>query len=88
MISILLASSLQSAAHEVTPNIAEIFVDSKSITVELRFNAEAFLARIDLSSIENTDDAEQVSSYQSLRDLSADELAQFFGSNWNVSLNA
>ena len=82
MISILLASSLQSAAHEVTPNIAEIFVDSKSITVELRFNAEAFLARIDLSSIENTDDAEQVSSYQSLRDLSADELAQFFGSNW------
>jgi hypothetical protein len=79
---ILFASSLQSSAHEVTPNIAEIFVDSKSITVKLRFNAEAFLARIDLSSIENTDDAEQASDYKSFRDLSADELAFFFESNW------
>jgi hydrogenase/urease accessory protein HupE len=82
VIGILLASTLQSAGHEVMPNIAEIFVDSKSITVELRFNADAFLARIDLSNLENTDDAKQASNYQSLRDLSADELTQFFRSNW------
>ena len=82
MIGILFASSLQGEAHEVTPNIAEIFLDSKSITVELRFNAEAFLARIDLSNVENTDDAEQASNYQSFRELTADELSQYFGSNW------
>jgi hypothetical protein len=82
MIGIFFASSIQSAAHEVTPNIAEIFVDSKLITVELRFNAEAFLARIDLSNVENTDDAEQASGYQSFRNLTADELAQYFESNW------
>ena len=82
MISMLLLSSLQSAAHEVTPNIADIYVDSKSITVEIRFNAEAFLARIDLSNVENTDDAEQASDYQRFRELTADELAQSFESNW------
>ncbi len=82
MISILFVSSFQSVAHEVTPNIAEVFVDSKLITVKLRFNVEAFLARIDLSNVENTDDAEQASDYQSFRDLSPDELAQFFESNW------
>ena len=82
MIGILFASSLQSVAHEVMPNIADIYVDSKSITVELRFNAEAFLARIDLSSVENTDNAEQASDYQSFRDLTTNELAQFFESNW------
>ena len=82
MIGIFFASSLQSAAHEVTPNIADIYVDSKSITVELRFNAEAFLARIDLSNLENTDEAEQASDYQSFRYLTASELTQFFESNW------
>ena len=82
MICILFVSSFQSAAHEVTPNIADIIVDSKSITVELRFNAEAFMASIDLSNVENTDDAEQASDYQSFRDLTADQLAQRFESNW------
>ena len=82
MIGFLFVSTLQSEAHEVTPNIADIYVDSKSITIELRFNAEAFLARIDLSNLENTDDAEQTSDYQSFRDLTADELAQYFESNW------
>jgi hypothetical protein len=82
MISILFVSSLQSGAHEVTPNIADIYVDSKSITVELRFNAEAFLARIDLSNVENTDDAERASDYQGFRDLTAAELVQSFESNW------
>ena len=82
MIGILCGLSLQSLAHEVTPNIADIYVDSKSIIVELRFNVEAFLASIDLSNIEDTDDAERVSDYQSFRDLTADELAQSFVNNW------
>ena len=82
MIGIFIVSSLQSAAHEVNPNIADIYVDDKSITVELRFNAEAFLASIDLSTVENTDEAEQASDYQRFRNLTADELALKFEDNW------
>ena len=67
MLGIFIVQSLQSAAHEVTPNIADISIDGKSITVELRFNVEAYWARIDLSAVENTDEAEQTSDYQSLR---------------------
>ena len=62
-LSTLIMSSLQTTAHEVTPNIADIAIDGKSITVEIRFNVEAFLAGIDLSVIGNTDEAEQISNY-------------------------
>ena len=82
MLSIFIGSSLQSAAHEVIPNIADISIDGKSITVELRFNVEAFLARIDLSAIGNTDEAEQTSNYQSLRRLRAEDLALLFENSW------
>jgi len=82
ILGVLILSSLQSVAHEITPNIADISIDRNSITVELRFNVEAFLARIDLSVTENTDDAEQRSNYQSLRKLTAEELARLFRQNW------
>ncbi len=82
ILGVLILSSLQSVAHEITPNIADISIDRNSITVELRFNVEAFLARIDLSVTENTDDAEQRSNYQSLRKLTAEELARLLRQDW------
>ena len=72
----------QSLAHEITPNIADISINRKSITVELRFNVEAFLARIDLSLIQDTDDAEQISNYKNLRTLNSDSLSALFQENW------
>ena len=72
----------QSLAHEITPNIADISINRKSITVELRFNVEAFLARIDLSLIQDTDDAEQISKYKNLRTLNSDSLSALFQENW------
>jgi hypothetical protein len=82
MLGIIIVSLLQSAAHEVTPNIADISINGKSITVELRFNVEAFLARLDLSTIDNTDEAEQISDYQTLRELTAEDLTGVFEDNW------
>ena len=81
-LSSLIMCSLQTTAHEVTPNIADISIDGKSITVEIRFNVEAFLAGIDLSVIGNTDEAEQISNYESLRYLPATDLARLFEDNW------
>ena len=87
MLGIIIVSSLQSAAHEVTPNIADISINGKSITVELRFNVEAFLARLDLSTIDNTDEAEQISDYQTLRELTAEDLTGVFEDNWQTFSN-
>ena len=87
MLCIIIVSSLQSAAHEVTPNIADISINGKSITVELRFNVEAFLARLDLSTIDNTDEAEQISDYQTLRELTAEDLTGVFEDNWQTFSN-
>lgn len=82
VLGLLIMYSLKSAAHEVTPNIADISIDGKSITVELCLNVEAFLARIDLSAIENIDEAEQTSDYQSLRQLRPDNLTRLFEHKW------
>ncbi len=72
-------------AHEVTPTIADFQVTGQEISLDLRLNVEAFVSGIDLDGMENTDTAAQAQDYDTLRALSADELAPMvrqFAEDW------
>ena len=71
----------KTTAHEVIPNIADIRIDGKTITVDLRLNVEAYLAEINLAELSNTDEAEESGRYKNLRALASDELTARFEKN-------
>lgn len=55
------------AAHEVTPTIADLYVQEGQLTLDLRLNIEAFVAGINLDGMTDTDEAAQSASYDELR---------------------
>lgn len=65
-------------AHETNPTIADLSVEGTALTLELRLNAEAFLAGIDLSSVSDTDEAAQAADYDALQALPGSEVAELF----------
>jgi len=56
-------------AHEVTPTIADMEVQAGVLTLDIRLNAEAFVAGIDLDGLGNTNESEKSDSYDALRAL-------------------
>jgi len=62
-------------AHEVQPTIGDLTVADGQAELVLRINLEAFLAGIDLDAVDDTNDAENAGDYDSLRALSASEIA-------------
>ena len=67
---------LKAPAHEVQPTIADMTVsDGGEITLDFRLNLEAFLADIDLDTVEDTDDDAASADYDALRALAGEELA-------------
>ncbi|MBD3663324.1 HupE/UreJ family protein [Sulfitobacter aestuariivivens] len=72
--SALLLTIPRAQAHELQPTIADISRDGETLNVVMRLNLEALLAGIDLDGLEDTDDAENVADYDSLRALSAQEI--------------
>ncbi|APG46926.1 Hydrogenase/urease accessory protein [Phaeobacter porticola] len=82
---VLAASHSNGLAHEVTPTIADFEIVDGQMEMQLRLNAEAFVAGIDLDGMMNTDTAEQAQDYDSLRALGPDELrpmVQLFAEDW------
>lgn len=65
-------------AHETNPTIADLSVEGRNLTLELRLNAEAFLAGIDLSSVSDTDEAAEAADYDALQALPGSEVAELF----------
>ena len=57
------------SAHEVTPVIADLTVEGGAARLDLRMNAEAFVAGIDLGSVLDTASAEEAARYDALRAL-------------------
>lgn len=72
---ILALSSTLARAHEVVPTIADLTVMEGSAELSLRINLEAFLAGVDLDTVEDTNEAPQAADYDALRALSEDALA-------------
>lgn len=72
---VLTLSSTLARAHEVVPTIADLTVTEGRADLSLRINLEAFLAGVDLDTVEDTNDAPQAEDYDALRALSPDVLA-------------
>ena len=75
-------SCVQLFAHEVRPAVAEIeFKDGKAV-IKINMNAEGFAAGIDLSSIENTDLADNKDIYDNLRSLESEAFKEQLQTLW------
>jgi hypothetical protein len=84
---VLVMSSTLVQAHEVVPTIADLTVANGRADLTLQINLEAFLAGVDLDTVEDTNEAPQAKDYDVLRALSAEALGtrapQVLG-GWNA----
>ncbi len=70
------------AAHEVFPSIADMTQDGARVTFSVETTIEGFVAGIDLAEVANTNEAAQADTYDSLRALSPEEMADRFEAFW------
>lgn len=71
------------AAHEVLPTIAQISTAGDAARVELRMNAEAYVAGINLDGLTDTNTSSESDTYDQLRMLEPDALADMIRSDWS-----
>ena len=69
-------------AHEISPSVADLQIDDKNITLNIELNAESFVARIDLQSLDNTDNTENANDYDLYRAMDPAQLEQAFRMYW------
>ncbi len=73
-VSILLLSAGKLTAHELTPTVADFWVEDSNVVIEASLNAEAFVADIDLDDVTDTDNAPEKARYNALRLMASSEL--------------
>lgn len=73
---------LPATAHEIRPTIADIEVGETAVTMSLRVTLETLIAGIDLSAVENTNDAPEAAVYDRLRALDPDALEAALRDAW------
>ena len=73
----------QVSSHELSPNIINLQIDKKRISIELTINLEAYLAGVDFSILDNTNDHDNETYYKTLRKLNNSELTKIFLKNWD-----
>lgn len=76
------------AAHEVVPSIADMTKVDDVLRFDVRLSLEGVVAGIDLSEVSDTNDAPEAASYDALRALEPDALAQRFRTFWPEMANA
>ena len=83
-ILLLLCSLMSAHGHEMRPAIADIKLSPTDVSLTIRFNAELFLANIDASQIEDSDDAPTAATYDRMRQLPPAELRDRFTQRWHA----
>ena len=78
----ILWSAGQAASHEVIPAVADFNQNGKQITIEIRMTSEAMIAGIDLSQVTDTNASDRSATYDELRALDRDVLADKFSEIW------
>ena len=73
----------QLSSHELSPNIINLQIDKKRISIEFTINLEAYLAGVDFSILDNTNDHDNETYYKTLRKLNNSELTKIFLKNWD-----
>ena len=64
---IFLSTCGQVYSHEISPSVSDIEIKGNTVTLEIQLNLESFVARIDLQSLDNTDNTEQANDYDLYR---------------------
>jgi hypothetical protein len=62
------------SAHEIRPTIADVEVGRDQVTMSLRIALEPLIAGIDLSAVDDTNDAPEAAIYDQLRALGPEAL--------------
>lgn len=75
-------ASTSAYAHEVSPAVADLSHQDGVVTLDIELALEGFLARIDLSSVKDTNESEAASRYDKLRSLEGPELEVEFERFW------
>lgn len=65
-------------SHELNPTIADFSVTEGVLILDLRLNAEAFLADLDLDGLEDTNDASGAEGYDALQNRAGSDIATLF----------
>ena len=73
----------QVSSHELSPNIINFQIDKNRISIEFTTNLEAYLAGVDFSILDNTNDHDNETYYKTLRKLNNSELTKIFLKNWD-----
>jgi hypothetical protein len=69
-------------SHELQPAIANFTISEKSVNATLELSLEPLISGMDLSALENTDDAPEAAQYDTLRALSPEDLQSKFNDIW------
>mgnify|MGYP001015663912 FL=1 len=80
---VVMATAAQS--HEVMPTIGQLSTSYVTVQLELRLNAEALVAGIDLDGLTDTNNSDQSATYDELRELPPEELGQRMSEDWPVT---
>lgn len=69
-------------AHEVRPAIADVEIRDGAVMIDLRLSLEAFVGKVDLRGLSDTDDSPRAATYDALRKLTPDALDTAFRAAW------
>ena len=81
--AILIFFPFQLSSHELSPNIVNLQIEKNRIDIKFTTNLEAYLAGIDFSLIDNTNEHDDGEYYKKLRKLNKSELTEIFLKNWD-----
>ena len=73
----------QLSSHELSPNIINLQLEKNRIDIKFTTNLEAYLAGVDFSIINNTNEHDEEEYYKKLRKLNKSELTDIFLKNWD-----
>ena len=82
LIVFLWLASTSANAHEVSPSVADLSHQDGVMTLDIELVLEGFLARIDLSAVTDTNEAEAAAIHDELRALEGPELEAEFELFW------
>ena len=70
-------------AHELSPNIANLKVEKNGVQIKFVTNLEAYITGVDFSTLDNTNEHNNLEYYKKLRALGETELSSVFLNHWD-----
>lgn len=82
VLALIAGLATQLLAHEVRPAIADVEIGPDAVLIEIRLSLEAFVGRVDLQGLSDTDNSPRAANYDALRKLTPTALDAAFRAVW------